>query len=933
MSTIPDTLIDRDAELAELGRLVEDARLGRGRLIVIEGEAGIGKTSLLAFAAEQARMAGLRVLSARGSDIEHGFAFGVVRQLLEREARADPDLLTGAGALAAPVFGGGGGAGVARAGEGSLHGLYWLVAAVSEAGPMVMVIDDLQWADQESVSFLRFLAVRVTGMRLGLLLATRPLRAGVAAASLLADPAVEVVRPDALSVEGASRLLEGRLGRDPAPDFTAACHAQTGGNPFLLGQLTQAVIVAGIQAGAAEASLVAQLKVDGIARTLLARVTPAELAVAKAIAILGDDVPVGHAADLAGVDGQAAEEAADALGVGGILESSRPLRFRHALLRSAVLAEMSAGEQTRAHAAAVAVLRARGASPEHVAAHLLALEPTRVAADAATLLQAAGDAAGRSGPASAAALLERALQEPLSPDQRVDALMLLGAAESDLGKAEAADRFIEASRQATSESARIEAAIAAAEEAALDPSRAAKALVLLDALPQQDPGSEIGIRMLNARLAATYSDRERFAAMAATAVPPRQLTGSTRHESRLLAHLTRACLEGGGTAAEVADLVRRAAQIPVVEDPGWFIVTVVALAATDHHDTAERVTQLAVERARERGALRAYVFAMTWRARIALLQGRLAETEELAEAALQAGTAASEWWAVVPVSVLLETFLDQGRTIDAANAWSATELGESMPAHRPLTPLLHARARLRLATGEYRKALADLAECTRRLGGPAAGISGVTELLHSAEAHWALEDRQAAREAAGSAVDISRRFGAASSLGASLRIQARLTDDEHLARESVSLLEQSARRLEYARSLVDLGALLRRRGDRRESREPLRKGHELAESCGARGLAAHARDELAASGAHIPRKDPARRDQLTPSERRIAIIAAGGTTNREIAQSLFLTVKTVEMHLSNAYRKLGVRSRHALPEALGADAADESPGSGTGSAP
>jgi DNA-binding CsgD family transcriptional regulator len=429
--------------------------------------------------------------------------------------------------------------------------------------------------------------------------------------------------------------------------------------------------------------------------------------------------------------------------------------------------------------------------------------------------------------------------------------------------------------------------------------------------------------MLNARLTATYSDREQFEAVAGTAVVPKQLTGSTPHESRLLAHLTRACLEGGGTAAEVAALARRAAQTPVVGDPGWFILIVIALAATDHHDTAERMAQLAVERARERGALRAYVFAMTWRARIALLQGQLAEAEELVDAAIQAGNSASEWWAVVPVSVLLETLLDQGRTADAANAWSATGFGETMPPQRPLTPLLHARARLRIAIGDHENALADLEESTRRLGGSAAGINGISELLRTAEAHWALGHEQQAREAAGSAVDIARRFGAASSLGAALRIQARLANDEGLARESVSLLERSPRRLEHARALVDLGALLRRRGERRESREPLRKGHDLAASCGARDLAAHAQDELAASGAHIPRRDPTRRDHLTPSEHRIATMAAEGNTNREIAQSLFLTVKTVEMHLSNAYRKLGVRSRRDLPEALAVTSTDE----------
>jgi DNA-binding CsgD family transcriptional regulator len=918
MSTFPAVMIDREAELARLTKLVEDARRGSGRVIVVDGEAGIGKTSLLAFATEQARMAGLRVRSGRGSDLERGFAFGVVRQLLELEASNDPGLLTGRAALAAPVLSGGAGAGVARASEGALYGLYWLVAALSEPTPLLMAIDDLHWADEESVSFLRFLAVRVAGMRLALLPATRPLGAGLPAAALVADPAVEIVRPGPLSVEGASRLVGERLGSTPAAEFAAACHAQTGGNPFLLGQIAEAVIADAMPVGSADASLVGQLRVDGIARAVLGRLSNSELAVARSTAILGDDVPVGRVAGLASLDHRVAEQAADSLAAGGILESGRPLRFRHALLRSAVLSEMPAGERARAHAAAAVLLRERGASAEQVAAHLLELEPTGDKADAETLIEAARDAAGRGGPASAATLLERALQEPLAPDQRVEALMLLGAAEDELGRSGASDRFIDAAGLATNESARIEAAIAAAEGAALDPMRAAKALALLDALPQQDPASDMGIRILNARLAATYTDRERFAAMAADVDLPEPVTDATPHESRLLAHLTRACLEGGGNAGEVARLAGRAAQTPVVEDPGWFVIVVIALEATDHHDTAERLAQLAVERARDRGALRAYVFAMTWRARLALSKGQLADAEELADAAIQAASAASEWWALVPVPVLLETLIDQGRVEDAENAWSATGLGETMPPHRPLTPLLQARARLRIATGEHEKALADLAEATGRLGGSAAGINGVSELLQSAEAHWALGDVQAARDAASSAVEITRRFGAASSLGAALRTQARLTEDEHLAREAVSLLEHSPRHLEHARALVDLGALLRRRGDRRESRAPLRKGHELATSCGARDVAAHAQDELAASGAHIPRRDPTRRDQLTPSEHRIATMAAEGNTNREIAQSLFLTVKTVEMHLSNAYRKLGVRSRRDLPEALAA---------------
>lgn len=918
MSTIPATLVDRDAELAELGALVEDARRGRGRVLVIEGEAGIGKTSLLEFAAEQAAMAGLRVFRARASDLEQGFAFGVVRQLLEREVSDDPGLLTGRAALAAPALGGDADAGVAPTSEGSLYGLYWLVAALAEATPLAVVIDDLHWADQESVSFLRFLTVRVAGMRLTLLLATRPLGSGASAASLVADPAVEVVRPDALSVEGASRLLGERLASDPAPEFTAACHAQTGGNPFLLEQLAQAVTAERIQVGSAQAPLVGELRVDMVARTWLGRLMGDELAIARSTAILGDGAAVGHAALLADVDGEAGEQAADSLAAAGILQSARPLRFRHPLLRAAVLSDMPPGERIRRHTAAVQLLRRHGADAGQVAAHLLVLEPTGVVADATTLIQAAQDAAARHGQASAATLLKRALREPLTDEQRVEALMLLGAAESDLGKREAADHFIEAARVASSESARIDAAIAAAGVSALDPIRGAKAVALLDRLPQHDRASEAGIRVLNARLTANYTDRERFQAVAAGAQPPEHRDGLTSHESLLLAHLARARLEGGASATEVADLALRAARTPVLEDPAWFVTIVVALAATDHHEAAERLAQLAVERARERGALRAYIFAMTWRARIALAKGQLAEAEELADAAIQAANPTTEWWRLVPLSAMLDTLIDQGRTVDAADAWSAAGLGETVPPHRPLIPLLQAHARVRIATGEHEKALAELAEGARRLGRSAAGISGVTELLWMAEAHWALGRTLEAREAAASALEIARRFGARSSHGTALRVHARLTDDEHLARESVSLLERSPRRLEHARALVDLGALLRRHGQRREARDPLRRGYDLAASSGALVLAAHARDELAASGAHIPRRGPEHRDQLTPSEHRIATMAAHGNTNREIAQSLFLTVKTVEMHLSSAYRKLGVRSRRDLPETLAA---------------
>jgi len=147
-----------------------------------------------------------------------------------------------------------------------------------------------------------------------------------------------------------------------------------------------------------------------------------------------------------------------------------------------------------------------------------------------------------------------------------------------------------------------------------------------------------------------------------------------------------------------------------------------------------------------------------------------------------------------------------------------------------------------------------------------------------------------------------------------------LTDDPAVLREAVDVLRSSPARLEQARAHVDLGAHLRRHGARREAREELGAGHELAVTRGAHALAEHARAELAASGSRLVARDPEQRDELTPSEHRIARMAADGATNRDIAQALFLTVKTVEMHLSNTYRKLDIRSRRDLPTALAADA-------------
>src|SRR3954470_14147502 len=195
------SLLERDAELELIGDSIARASAGEGGLVVVEGDAGVGKTELLRAAAALGYEAGLHVMRGRGSELDRAFAFGVVRQLLEREVAAAPELLTGGAEPAEAVFAAAGGA--ARAEEGlfaSLQGLDWLVATLAARKPLLLLADDVHWADSASLRWLVFLAERVEDVRALVVAATRP-----------AEPGADQELLDALVVAPAARALK------PAP--------------------------------------------------------------------------------------------------------------------------------------------------------------------------------------------------------------------------------------------------------------------------------------------------------------------------------------------------------------------------------------------------------------------------------------------------------------------------------------------------------------------------------------------------------------------------------------------------------------------------------------------------------------------------------------------------------------------------------------------
>jgi DNA-binding CsgD family transcriptional regulator/tetratricopeptide (TPR) repeat protein len=236
------------------------------------------------------------------------------------------------------------------------------------------------------------------------------------------------------------------------------------------------------------------------------------------------------------------------------------------------------------------------------------------------------------------------------------------------------------------------------------------------------------------------------------------------------------------------------------------------------------------------------------------------------------------------------------------------------------TLFLDARGRVRLAMGLAPDALDDLLEAGERYVG-----LGMVNPCYSAwrsQAAALLSNRGEADEArrlVQEEIQLARRWGLPRPIGIALRNAGLLQgggEGLDLLRESVAVLESSPARLEWAQSLIELGAALRRANDRVAAREPLHQGLDLATRCGAAPLAERARDELLASGARPRRSAISGPGALTPSEARVARMAAEGRSNRDIAQTLFVTLKTVEVHLSNAYRKLGIRSRAQLADSL-----------------
>ena len=963
-------LLEREEALERIAELTLAAGAGAGALAAIVGGPGEGKTALLGETCRIAAAEGLRVMRARGSELESGFALGAARQLLEPAVHALDSgererVLEGAAGLAAGVLD----IETERVSEqpfAALHGLYWLLAGLAESEPVLLALDDAHWSDPATLQWLAYLGRRLDELPVLVVIAARapnhdavvgssppsssppppppPLVGAPALApsgslvELLSDPRVIRLPVGALGAGAVETLIERILGAAPEEEFTARLHRVTAGNPLAVHELLFEQARAGVPPTARTAGVLGERAPQALQRNVLARLGRLQgpvAVVANALAVLGDRAVPRQVAELAELDLDETARALDALSGEGMLAQGPVLEFAHPLLRTAIYDALPARRRARLHARAATILRQDGADPEAIAAHLLLCDPEGSPASVLSLRAAAAAARRRGDPPAAVAYLARALAEPSPVAERAPLFIELAHAETLIRSPAAIEHLRAALEQSEDPVARArlrwllsDALFFAGEwdPALAQLGEAVRELGTLDPdLTLRLEGRLLTLGGLDARTAAATAGtieqriaalRQRARAQLSGARPLRLnlalLLAVRAHPPAELEPLIERGLDGGRFLEhETADAIEAV--------HGAF-----ALVLIDRLEQALALTDAMLADAAARGSVLGFLAGATFRTLAQLRGGALAQAEADALGALELAREQGLHFTIPFIAgYLVLTLLERGRSEQAAELLAQLPLPPALAGTPAGITLLEARGRVHRARGDLPSALADLRACGAAC--EAIGVRNPNVVAWRSELALALrgEEPAQARELAERELALARQAGIPRGVGVALRVSAALAPAakrEATLCEAVAVLEGSPARLELARALIDLGAHMRRQGRRVGARDPLRRGLELAHHARADPLVALANEELQAAGARPRRPWLTGVEALTPSELRVARLAAEGASNREVAQALFITTPTVKGHLSNVYRKLGIASRRELPGALGSQA-------------
>jgi len=936
-----DTTLERPDELSRIAMALDAAKDGEGKTLVIEGEAGIGKTRLVNEARALAKERGFVRMQATGDELEEAMAWGVVRQMVERSisrysGATREAILAGPSGRALEALDkatpDAGDAEVAR----TMHALWWVAVDLASPRPLLITVDDAQWSDLPSLRFLSYLSKRVADLPIMLIVATRPPpdRLGPLA-ELTVSRQVERLLPRPLTREGIVVLATDR-GATPAAPVVDAVLAASGGNPFLAESLLDELRVLDRPiTDPATAATVTGLGSSTVSRTMLGRLDPDALKLAGGLAILGARADVWLAGSVAQLPEEKLSKAVDALVAANVVAAGADqLSFIHPVIRESMRSTLGPVEKAALHARAAQVLTVERAPAGRIAAHLINApagtlpNATEIFSSAATASLAAGD------PQTAVGYLRRAL-DANPTDKGVQAQLGLTLLRS--GDAAAARQHLRAAAAATEVQGRAVLLGAAATATAVLDGPLAAVAELTSILDGWSSGPE---RLtLEARLGIIRSylpDERKKASEHLRGFA--DLPGDTPDERTLLALLAQCGRYEVSPSADVRRTAERALRRGALFTEsagqadtlvGW-LLAMMSLIAADGVELARGEIASAQDWVRRNGSPIEFAMVANVADFLAWRCGDVPALEADADGVLAAMAPEEMTPQVLALRATAVNFgayaaLEKGE-LAAAKALLADFDEQTADAPRVIPAMWLHEVRARIALEEDDPAAA-LEHAYRLRDEMAAAHLDPPAVPWRTPAAWALlrhgseESVASARELAGDQLDLARRWGAASDVGAALRLTAKVDVGQGARRvttleDAVAVLEGSPARLELAKALVDLGEAYRVVGRRTDARETLARGGELAASCGSTVVRQRAAEALQALGDRPRTLTSSGQDSLTASERRVAGLAVSGRTNRDIAHELFVSPKTVENHLGRIYVKLGITGRRELARAL-----------------
>ena len=917
----------RRDECATLERLTSLARSGQSQVLVLRGEAGIGKTALLDFLME--RTSGFSTARVAGVECEMELAFATLQQLcaplldyldrLPAPQRDALDIAFGRRAGAAP--------------DRFLVGLavLTLIGAATESRPLIFVVDDAQWIDRVSVQTLAFVARRLIAEPVAMIFAVRDGQ-GSGADELTGLPELTV---GGLRTADARALLDsiilGRLDNQVRDRIVA----ETRGNPLALLELPKGLTTAELAGGFEPPDarpLAGQIEQTFLRRIRLLPNQTQQLLLTAAAEPVGDAALLMRAAERLGLPPDAAAGAEAA----GLIDVGSRVRFRHPLVRSAAYRAADLIERRRAHHA-LAQATDRESDPDRHAWHLAIAAPGPDESVAVQLERSAERAQARGGVAAAAAFLERAAQLTSDPARRGTRALAAAQAKRDIAAFDAAEELLTIAESAALDElqqarlTRLRAQIAFARSRSGDadaPTVSDSAVVLLDAAKRLETLDDAQSRetYLEAVGAALYGGRLcphggiEMTASAARAAPPGPKPA--RPVDLLLDGI--AIRATDGQAASLTSLRDALALISAEAERSdgdimrWFwqafpIVQESAAHELWDDDVWHQLATHAVRLARDAGALAVLPPALIYRAGVHLQAGEFAMATALMEEA-QAITSATGYAPVKYQPVLLAAW--RGGEADAMTMIESAQAdGIARGEGRVIGLAGYVKAVLYNGLGRYEDACTAARQACEYQD---LGLFGwcLVELIEAAARSG---EREAARYALQRLEQCTMTIETDWARGLLARSRALLADDrtaEVAYREAVERLARTRIAVHLARAHLVYGEWLRRCNRRIDARAQLSTALEMFGRMGADAFAERARRELLVTGQKVSKRAAGTRGapsgELTAQEAQIARLAGDGLTNPEIAAQLFISTHTVEWHLRKVFAKLGISSRRQL---------------------